>query len=69
MNELHAQIHSYLASCHFGLWQYSQALESGKETLPLLAILRNTAPYNLNLKPRLKILVRSKRFSIYNGFS
>ena len=31
MNELHAQIHSYLASCHFSLRQYSQALESGKE--------------------------------------
>ena len=31
MSELHAQILSYLASCHFSLRQFAQALEAGKE--------------------------------------
>ena len=31
MSEVLAQIHSYLASCHFSLRQYPQALEAGKE--------------------------------------
>ena len=31
MNELHAQVQSYLASCHFSLQQYPEALEAGKE--------------------------------------
>lgn len=32
ISELHAQIQSYLASCHFNLRQYPQALEAGKES-------------------------------------
>ena len=31
MTETHAQIQSYLASCHFDLGKYTQALEAGKE--------------------------------------
>lgn len=31
MPEIHAQIQSYLASCHFDLGKYKQALEAGKE--------------------------------------
>ncbi|XP_074620994.1 uncharacterized protein LOC141879614 isoform X2 [Acropora palmata] len=31
MPETHAQIQSYLASCHFDLGKYKQALEAGKE--------------------------------------
>ena len=31
MNELHGQVQSYLASCHFSLRQYPEALEAGKE--------------------------------------
>lgn len=31
MSEVLAQVHSYLASCHFSLRQYPQALEAGKE--------------------------------------
>ena len=31
MNEFHAQLQSYLASCYFSLQQYPEALEAGKE--------------------------------------
>ena len=31
LTETHAQIQSYLASCHFDLGKYAQALEAGKE--------------------------------------
>ena len=31
MNESQGQIQSYLASCYFGLRQYPEALEAGKE--------------------------------------